>query len=65
MKYVVVGKTFDNELVYWNNDKKGWYCSEEYATKFENENKADSACYVAETTLTVEGVTNIHFIKIR
>lgn len=39
MKYVVVGKTFDNELVYWNKDKKDWYCSEEYATKFENENK--------------------------
>lgn len=65
MKYVVVGKPLgSDELVFWNKDKKGWYCSDEYATKFASENEADSACCVAEETLTIDAVTNIHFKKI-
>lgn len=66
MKYVVVGKPLgSDELVFWNKDKKGWYCSDEYATKFASEVEADFACSVAGSILTIEGVTNIHFKKIR
>lgn len=63
MKYIVKGKADTGQTVYWNADRKSWYLNEYDATVYDDVNKADTACYVAETTIAIECVTDITFVQ--
>lgn len=64
MKYVITGEDLNGQSLYWNGINKGWYINKYDATFFDDVNKADTECYIAEQAITVEGVSNVHFIKV-
>lgn len=61
-RYRVYGYSVRGNKLYWNKDE-GWMCNDYDATVYDDASKADSACYIAEDTLTIEGVTEITFEK--
>ena len=64
MKYIVTGNC-SGAKVYWNSDRKGWYTDIWYASKYDDVERANTACEIAEVTLTVEMVNGITFEKIK